>query len=145
MPDILIKVEDIKKSYQITKSNKLEVLKGVNFEIYKSEVVAIVGRSGAGKSTLLHILGTLDKPDSGSMTFEDLDVFSMSDKQLASFRANDIGFIFQFHHLLPEFTAVENVMIPSMIAGRKNEEKAKSLLEEVGLEGRVSHKPSELS
>ncbi|MCX6160507.1 MAG: ABC transporter ATP-binding protein [Ignavibacteriae bacterium] len=145
MPDILIKVEELKKSYQITKSNNLEVLKGVNLDIYKSEVVAIVGRSGAGKSTLLHILGTLDKPDSGSMTFENLDVFSMQDKQLASFRANDIGFIFQFHHLLPEFTALENVMIPAMIAGRKDEGKAKLLLEEVGLAGRISHKPSELS
>ena len=145
MPDILIKVEELKKSYQITKSNNLEVLKGVNLDIYKSEVVAIVGRSGAGKSTLLHILGTLDKPDSGSMTFENLDVFSMPDKQLASFRANDIGFIFQFHHLLPEFTALENVMIPAMIAGRKDEGKAKLLLEEVGLAGRISHKPSELS
>ncbi len=145
MNNILIELKGIKKGYQITKTNRLNVLKGFDLNIYKSEIAAITGKSGAGKSTLLHILGTLDRPDEGTMMFESTDVFSMNDKQAASFRANDIGFIFQFHHLLPEFTALENVTIASRIAGKNDEAKAKELLNEVGLADRMHHKPSELS
>ncbi len=145
MDNTLIQLNGIKKGYQITKSNKLQVLKGIDLNIFKSEIAAIVGKSGAGKSTLLHILGTLDNPDEGKMLFEDNDIYSLNDKQIANFRANDIGFIFQFHHLLPEFTALENVTIASRIAGNYDETKAKELLEEVGLSDRINHKPSELS
>jgi lipoprotein-releasing system ATP-binding protein len=143
--EILFEVADIKKSYQITKKNKLNVLKGINLKVYKGEIAAIVGKSGAGKSTLLHILGTLDRPDSGHFIFEGKDVFSFSDKQLADFRSKEIGFIFQFHHLLPEFTAIENVQIASLISGNKDKSKSFSILKEVGLEDRVNHKPSEIS
>jgi len=145
MQEILIELKGIKKGYQITKANRLDVLKGFDLNIYKSEIAAIVGKSGAGKSTLLHILGTLDRPDEGKMLFEETDVFSFNDKQIANFRAGDIGFIFQFHHLLPEFTALENVTIASRIAGNYDETKAKDLLNEVGLADRIHHKPSELS
>ena len=141
----LIQLKGIKKSYRITKTNNLHVLKEIDLTIYRSEIAAIVGKSGAGKSTLLHIIGTLDNPEEGEMIFEDKNVFGMNDKQLAEFRANDIGFIFQFHHLLPEFTALENVAIASRIAGKNDESKAKQLLEEVGLADRIHHKPSELS
>lgn len=145
MNNVLIELKGIKKGYQITKSNRLNVLKGFDLNIYKSEIAAIIGKSGAGKSTLLHILGTLDRPDEGTMIFESTDVFSMNDKQVAGFRAKDIGFIFQFHHLLPEFTALENVTIASRIAGNNDETRAKELLKEVGLSDRIHHKPSELS
>jgi lipoprotein-releasing system ATP-binding protein len=145
MDNVLIELKWIKKVYQITKSNRLDVLKGFDLNIYKSEIAAIVGKSGAGKSTLLHILGTLDRPDEGRMLFEETDVFTLNDKQVANFRANDIGFIFQFHHLLPEFTALENVTIASRISGNYDESKAKELLTEVGLADRIHHKPSELS
>lgn len=145
MDNVLIEIKGIKKGYQITKSNRLEVLKGFDLNIYKSEIAAVVGKSGAGKSTLLHILGTLDRPDEGKMLFEDTDVFTLNDKEIANFRANDIGFIFQFHHLLPEFTALENVTIASRIAGNYDETKARDLLNEVGLSDRINHKPSELS
>ncbi|MBI5404534.1 MAG: ABC transporter ATP-binding protein [Ignavibacteriae bacterium] len=143
--DILFEISDIKKSYKITKQNTLNVLKGINLKVYKGEIAAIVGKSGAGKSTLLHILGTLDRPDSGQFIFEGNDVFSFSDKQLAEFRAKEIGFIFQFHHLLPEFSAIENVQIASMISGNKDKKNAHRILKEVGLEERENHKPSELS
>jgi len=145
MSEILIDLKEIKKSYQITKSNYLNVLKNINLQVYKSEIVAIVGKSGAGKSTLLHILGTLDKPDSGTMYFENIDVYSMNDKALSNFRSKDIGFIFQFHHLLPEFTAFENVLIASKISGNNDETKSKHFINEVGLGDRINHKPSELS
>ena len=143
--EILIEVSDIKKSYSITKEFRLEVLKGINLNIYKEEVVTIVGKSGAGKSTLLHILGTLDKPDSGKVYFDKEDVFLKKEKQIAEFRSKMVGFIFQFHHLLPEFTALENVMIPSMILGEPDKAKAEEILFEVGLKDRINHKPSELS
>lgn len=141
----LLSVKDIKKSYKITKNNYLEVLKGISLDIYEGEIAAIVGKSGAGKSTLLHILGTLDRPDSGKMFFEDTDVFEMREKQLSDFRNKSIGFIFQFHHLLPEFTAKENVMISSMISGKADEKRALELLREVGIQERAEHKPSEIS
>lgn len=126
----------------------LHVLKGVDIEVKASEIVSIVGASGAGKTTLLQILGTLDRPDSGSVHINGEDVTRMDDKALARFRNTHIGFIFQFHHLLPEFTAVENVCIPAMIAGRDNavsEKRAKELLDSLGLSPRADHKPSELS
>lgn len=143
--EILIEAKDLKKSYPVTKSAALKVLKGINLRIFKEEIVAIVGKSGAGKSTLLHILGTLDKPNSGKVFFEGIEVFEQKEKQLSEFRNKKIGFIFQFHHLLPEFTAIENVMIASMISGEPDKARSEELLIEVGLKERVNHKPSELS
>ena len=143
--EILIEVTSLKKSYPVTNDIRLEVLKGLNLNILKEEIVAIVGKSGAGKSTLLHILGTLDKPESGKVLFECEDVFLKKEKQIAEFRSRKIGFIFQFHHLLPEFTAIENVMIPSMISGTMDKARAEEVLTEVGLKNRLQHKPSELS
>ena len=139
----MIEVKNIRKSF-----GDLEVLKGVNLSVEKGEIVAIVGKSGAGKTTLLQIIGTLDRPTSGQVLIDGKDVFAMNDKQLAAFRNKNIGFIFQFHQLLPEFTALENVMIPAMIAGEKRslmEQRAKSLLCELGLADRLDHKPKELS
>jgi lipoprotein-releasing system ATP-binding protein len=133
----------------ITKSyGNLQVLKGVDVHIDKGEVVSIVGASGAGKSTLLHILGTLDRPDSGKVMFEEQVVTSMSSRQLALFRNKHIGFIFQFHNLLPEFTALENVCIPAFIAKsdvKESEQRAQELLHFLGLAERAQHKPNQLS
>lgn len=126
----------------------VNVLKGIDLDIAEGETIALVGASGAGKSTLLHILGTLDRPTSGTVCFRSDDVFSAGDQALASFRNRTIGFVFQFHHLLPEFTARENVAMPLLIAGRKRSEaldEASLLLRDVGLEHRVSHRPGELS
>lgn len=142
---LLLKAKDIKKSYKITKENTLRVLKGVELEIYKGEIVAIIGKSGAGKSTLLHIMGALDKPDSGEIEFEGQNIFSYGSRQLAEFRNKEIGFIFQFHHLLPEFTILENVLIPNYITGRDDKVRAGELLRIVGIEDRKNHKPSEIS
>ena len=142
---LLLKAKDIKKSYRITKDNTLRVLKGVKLEIYKGEIVAIIGKSGAGKSTLLHIMGALDKPDSGEIEFEGQNIFAFSGKQLAEFRNKEIGFIFQFHHLLPEFTILENVLIPNYITGSDDRARAVELLKIVGIEDRKNHKPSEIS
>lgn len=139
----MIQIEGIKKSY-----GKLEVLKGINLTISKSEVISITGASGAGKSTLLHLIGTLDKPDSGSIKYDSIDIFAMIDKKLSQFRNKHIGFVFQFHHLLPEFTAIENISMPAYIAGvskKEAETKALELLKIFGLEERAEHKPSELS
>lgn len=137
------------QALSITKSyGQLQVLKGVNISVTQGEVVSIVGKSGAGKSTLLHIAGTLDKPDSGSLQINGADVLHMPQKQLSDFRNRHIGFIFQFHHLLPEFTALENVLIPARIAGgniSQAEAKAQNILELLGLSARMHHKPSELS
>ena len=133
----------VQKSY-----GDLKVLKGVDVEVKKGEVVAFVGSSGAGKSTLLHILGTLDTPDTGSVLIGGKDVFRESAKNLALFRNRNIGFVFQFHNLLPEFTALENVMIPGLIAKSKDSEvkaKALDILSLLGLDKRTDHKPSELS
>jgi len=143
--EVLIEITNVKKSYKVSKTNKLHVLKGITLDIYREDISAIVGKSGAGKSTLLHILGTLDKPDSGKILFEGKDVFELKEKQISEFRSNEIGFIFQFHHLLPEFTAMENVMIASMIHGEPDKSKAEEMLTEVGLKDRMNHKPSELS
>jgi len=130
------------------KYNHLEVLKGVDIEIQKGEIVSIVGSSGAGKSTLLHILGTLDKSDAGEIIINNQPVHQLNNRKLAAFRNRQIGFVFQFHHLLPEFTALENVCIPGWIAGRKKkevEEKAAGLLDILGLSERMDNKPQQLS
>jgi lipoprotein-releasing system ATP-binding protein len=140
---MMIKAENIQKRY-----GELEVLKGVSLEISEGEIVSIVGASGAGKSTLLHIIGTLDKPDSGILSIKGIETGKLKDKKLSDFRNRAIGFVFQFHHLLPEFTALENVCIPAFIAGKSQAEaeaKAAELLGFLGLADRVNHKPSELS
>lgn len=142
---LLLDIKDIKKSYQINKVETLQVLKGINLQINREEIVAIVGKSGAGKSTLLHLIGTLDNPDSGKIYFDGIDVYAMKEKELSKFRNSKIGFIFQFHHLLPEFTAIENVMIPSMIEGKEDRARAADLLREVGIEERINHRPNEIS
>lgn len=139
----MIKVSKITKSY-----GKLQVLKGVDFEIEQGEIVSIVGASGAGKTTLLQLIGTLDTYDSGTITFLGTDIAKLKKKELAKFRNKNIGFVFQFHHLLPEFTAMENVCIPGYISETpkiKVEERAFELLEMLGLEDRINHKPNELS
>jgi lipoprotein-releasing system ATP-binding protein len=139
----MIKAENIQKSY-----GDLKVLKGVNLSVKSGEIISIVGDSGAGKTTLLQILGTLDKADTGSLRIDGTDISQMNKNELAVFRNKKIGFIFQFHHLLPEFTAVENVCIPAFI-GKANkaeaEKRAKRLLDRLGLRSRYNHKPNELS
>ena len=139
----MIEVKNIHKSF-----GTLEVLKGVDLTVEKGEIVSIIGKSGAGKTTLLQIIGTLDKPDSGSVVIDGVDVFALKEKELADFRNRHIGFIFQFHQLLPEFNALENVMMPAMIA-RMSEKEAKQravqLLTELGMAERLTHKPNELS
>lgn len=140
---MIIEAHDIHKSF-----GELEVLKGVDFSADAGEVVSIMGASGAGKTTFLEILGTLSTPDSGCLTIDGTDVLGLKSRELASFRGRRIGFVFQFHHLLPEFSSLENVMIPALIAGRKTPEAKKEageLLARVGLSDRLSHKPSELS
>lgn len=130
------------------KYGQLEVLKGIDLEIQSGEIVSIVGSSGAGKTTLLQILGTLDKPDSGSLTLNGINPFDLNSKGLAAFRNQKIGFIFQFHQLLPEFTALENVIMPALIGGKnmaESKERASLLLKKLGLENRESHQPTALS
>jgi lipoprotein-releasing system ATP-binding protein len=139
----MIEVKNIHKSF-----GDLEVLKGVNLSIEKGEIVAIIGKSGAGKTTLLQLIGTLDRPTNGQVLIDGTDVFTLNDTQLAAFRNKHIGFIFQFHQLLPEFTALENVCIPAMIAREKvadYQTRAKQLLTDLGLADRMEHKPNELS
>lgn len=139
----MIRIKEIKKSF-----GPLQVLKGIDLEIGKGEVVSIVGPSGAGKTTLLQIIGTLDRPDSGIVTVDGVDTSKLSTAKLADFRNRHIGFVFQFHQLLPEFTALENIMIPAYIAGRSTKEakrRACELLEFMGLADRAQHKPNELS
>jgi lipoprotein-releasing system ATP-binding protein len=145
---IIIKTISLCKEYRITKEKSLKVLKDINTEIYEGEVVTIVGPSGAGKSTLLHLIGTLDKPTSGEVILDGENISKLGSNELAKFRNSRIGFVFQFHHLLPEFTALENVCIAAMISGssmKQAEPKASELLTEVGLGSRLNHKPSELS
>lgn len=139
----MISAHNIQKSY-----GTLNVLRGVNVEIQKGEIVAIMGKSGAGKSTLLHIIGTLDRADKGQVIINGEDVSRMNNKRLAEFRNQNIGFIFQFHHLLPEFSALENVTIPALIAGGKEaaaQKRAAELLDYLGLKDRLTHKPTQLS
>lgn len=140
---MIIEAHDIRKRF-----GALEVLKGIDFHAEKGEIISIVGASGAGKSTLLQILGTLSVPDSGSLSIDGQDVLGLDSKSLSAFRGRRIGFVFQAHHLLPEFTASENVMMPALIAGtgwKQARTKAESLLGVLGVEARAGHKPSELS
>lgn len=140
---MIIEAKNIEKSF-----GALKVLKGIDFSADKAEVVSIMGASGAGKSTLLQILGTLSTPDGGSLAIDGTDVLSLKGDELSAFRNRRIGFVFQFHHLLPEFTSLENVMIPAFIAGRSEKdakEAALKLLDELGLKDRITHKPAELS
>lgn len=139
----MISCQNIYKSYE-----QLQVLKGVSLEINKGDLVCIVGPSGAGKSTLLHIIGTLDKADSGIVTINNQDISALKDKELSDFRNQHLGFVFQFHHLLPEFTAIENVCIPAFIAKKgeaETKKRAAELLDFLGLKDRIHHKPNELS
>ena len=139
----MIEVKNIHKSF-----GTLEVLKGVDLTVEKGEIVSIIGKSGAGKTTLLQIIGTLDKPDSGSVMIDGVDVFALKEKELADFRNRHIGFIFQFHQLLPEFTTLENVMMPAMIARvneQEAEQRAMQLLTELGMAERLTHNPNHLS
>jgi lipoprotein-releasing system ATP-binding protein len=140
---MLLQANNIHKKYK-----DLQILKGIDLQIDAKEVVSIVGASGAGKSTLLHILGTLDKPDQGAVHINNQNILELTDKALARFRNEQIGFIFQFHNLLPEFSAIENVLLPGMIGGQKSAElrkRATDLLSLLGLSHRIDHKPSELS
>lgn len=139
----MITLQNITKSF-----GTLQVLKGIDLRIGDGEVVSIVGPSGAGKTTLLQIIGTLDRPDTGSILFGDTDVSRLTERQLSAFRCSNIGFVFQFHQLLPEFTAVENVMMPALIAGKSMSEarvEAMAILTDLGLAPRATHKPAELS
>ena len=139
----MIEVKNIHKSF-----GTLEVLKGVDLTVEKGEIVSIIGKSGAGKTTLLQIIGTLDKPNAGNVVIDGVDVFALKEKELADFRNRHIGFIFQFHQLLPEFTTLENVMMPAMIARmpeKEAEKRAVQLLTELGMEERLTHKPNQLS
>jgi lipoprotein-releasing system ATP-binding protein len=147
MSNCLLEVRDLRKSFQ-TDVSRIDVLNGINLSVMQGDTIALVGASGAGKSTLLHIIGTLDRPTSGNVYFRGDDVFTLNEGALATFRNRSIGFVFQFHHLLPEFTALENVMMPALISGIAREEARKSaviFLEDVGLAHRLHHKPGELS
>ncbi|MDN3588909.1 ABC transporter ATP-binding protein [Pedobacter aquatilis] len=139
----MLKANGVRKSY-----GNLQILKGVNFEVQKGEIVSIIGPSGAGKSTLLHILGTLDKPDAGTVELKGTEISKLSGELLSAFRNQNIGFVFQFHHLLPEFSAIENICIPAFIA-KKNKKQAETraleLLDMFGLKDRAQHKPNQLS
>jgi len=145
--DALLRTEGLSKSYGRAGA-RIEVLKGLDLEVARGEAVAVVGDSGVGKSTLLHLLGGLDRPDAGRVLYGDLDVFAADAQRLAAYRNSSVGFVFQFHHLLPEFTALENVMMPARIArggGVETEAEARRLLDRLGLGDRLSHRPSELS
>ncbi|MGH2567575.1 MAG: ABC transporter ATP-binding protein [Bacteroidota bacterium] len=144
----LLKAERLEKHYPMGKRNSLEVLKGVDLEINKGEIVVIIGPSGSGKSTLLHLLSGLDHPTEGRVYFEGKNLFAQPEQELTSFRNSSMGFIFQFHHLLPEFSALENVAMPALIGGRRLDQvkqNALALLQEVGLAERSHHRPNELS
>ena len=136
----MLVAQQIERSYQ-----SLKILKGIDLQIQKQEIVTIVGASGAGKSTLLHILGTLDRPDKGTVVLNGTDIYALSEVHLAQFRNQQIGFIFQFHNLMAEFTALENVCMPAFIAGQNQQAKGKELLKMLGLANRASHLPSQLS
>ena len=136
----MLKAQDLNRTY-----NNLQILKGIDLTISKGEVVSIVGASGAGKSTLLHILGSLDRPDGGKVLIDNTDIFALKDNDLAIFRNQKIGLVFQFHNLLPEFTALENVKMPALIGGKEKETRATELLEMLGLQDRLHHLPSQMS
>ena len=144
----LLDVHDLRKSYPTAHGAPLEVLRGVSFEVKRGEVIAVVGESGTGKSTLLHLLGALDRPDSGHVFYDGSDIFAKDDRSLARFRNESVGFVFQFHHLLPEFNALENVAMPALIRGQSLKAaspRARQLLEQLGLADRATHRPSQLS
>jgi lipoprotein-releasing system ATP-binding protein len=148
--DLIIRCQNIHKKFLLDKhsGSELHVLKGIDFEIHAGEMIAIVGASGSGKSTLLHILGGLDEPSQGKVYWQEKDLYALSDEAVARLRGTLIGFVFQFHHLLPEFTAIENVMIPALIQkipSARAEARAGELLAKVGLSERFNHKPGELS
>lgn len=148
MSEILLHAESIHKSYPMGRSSQLEVLKGIDLEIAEGEIITIIGPSGVGKSTLLHLIGGLDRPTQGQVRIDGSDISGFDDTRLAQFRNRIIGFVFQFHHLLPEFTALENVIMPGLVARQERralQERALALLERVGLSGRVQHRPKELS
>ena len=136
----MLKAQNLNRTY-----NNLQILKGIDLTISKGEVVSIVGASGAGKSTLLHILGSLDRPDGGKVLIDNTDIFALKDNDLAIFRNQKIGFVFQFHNLLPEFTALENVTMPALIGGKEKGTRATELLEMLGLQDRLHHLPSQMS
>lgn len=145
--DPLIKTKNLNKSFY-RPGGDLHVLKDISLDLYRGEMTAVMGPSGAGKSTLLHILGTLDRPTSGDVLYEGRDIFAFNNEQLSDFRNRRIGFIFQFHHLLPEFNALENTIMPALIAGESRKEavkRAEEILEDIGLSDRMLHKPGELS
>ena len=145
MSDPLVTVQNVTKTFE-HEGRSLKVLKGIDLEVGCGEMVTIVGPSGAGKSTLLHLIGTLDLPTEGRILYDGRDVTRLGSSDLAEFRNRSIGFVFQFHHLLPEFTALENVMMPGLIqGGRRLEDRARELLDEVGLSERLTHRPGELS
>ncbi len=141
-----VSIRNLHKSYHLG-GRELQILKGLDLDIAAGETIAVTGPSGVGKSTLLHVIGTLDRPDQGTLAIGDVDVSALSDNELAEFRAAKIGFVFQFHHLLPEFTAIENLMLAGMISNTKNDHSARAsvLLKKVGLADRMDHKPGELS
>ncbi|MBI4550914.1 MAG: ATP-binding cassette domain-containing protein [Candidatus Latescibacteria bacterium] len=146
-PSVVLRAVDLAKSFT-TGAVRLDVLTGIDFAITQGEIVAILGASGVGKSTLLHLLGGLDRPTRGRVLIDSTDIFALPDDQIAAVRNRTLGFVFQFHHLLPEFTAVENVMMPLLIGGQAHPtayDHARALLAEVGLEQRLHHKPGELS
>ncbi len=148
MPDPILSVQNLSKSYATGAGQQLLVLDDVSLEISGGQLVVIVGESGSGKSTLLHLMGALDRPDKGRVVFNGENIFEKDDHQLATFRNSHVGFVFQFHHLLPEFTAVENVMMPALISGSSQAEarsRAMQLLESLGLRERSSHKPATMS
>ncbi|WP_022834833.1 ABC transporter ATP-binding protein [Salisaeta longa] len=148
MADLLLEAKDLVKQYDTGGDEPLEVLSGVSLQVRTGEIVSIVGESGSGKSTLLHLLGALDRPTSGTVTFRGNDLFTKDDEALAAFRNRSIGFVFQFHHLLPEFTALENVAMPALIQQRalaSVEGRARELLDLLGLSERASHRPQQLS
>ena len=145
--DVIVSIRDLKKSYFVP-GGEVQALRGVDLEIIRGEMVALVGASGAGKSTLLHLIGALDRPSSGGVFFRGERIHSRPDAELAQFRNRCLGFVFQFHHLLPEFTALENVIIPGLLGSksrRETEIKARDLIEKVGLGTRANHRPAELS
>ncbi|MBI3765008.1 MAG: ABC transporter ATP-binding protein [Ignavibacteriales bacterium] len=150
MTNVILRCTNLYKSFSLDKKgpSALHVLKGIDLDVQEGEVVSIVGASGSGKSTLLHILGGLDRPSRGEVFWGETNILTLTDETLAKRRGTNVGFVFQFHHLLPEFTSIENVMIPMMIHGRSMDEaepRARELLEKVGLSERLNHKPGELS
>ena len=148
MSDVTLKLDDLKKAYNIGKPGEVQVLRGVSLQVAKGEVVALVAPSGAGKSTLLHIAGLLDTPDSGTVAIGGEDLTMLGDRKRTSVRRNDVGFIYQFHHLLPEFSALENIVLPQLANGASEsaaQDRALALLDRVGIADRASHRPAALS